>query len=26
VAGGPFSTVTPTGEALQATHHHFFAE
>ena len=26
VAGGPFSTVAPTGEALQATHHHFFAE
>ncbi|MED5600341.1 MAG: hypothetical protein VYD42_06670 [Actinomycetota bacterium] len=26
VAGGPFSTLTPTGEVLQATHHHFFAE
>jgi len=26
VAGGPFRTVTPLGETLQATHHAYFAE
>ncbi|SVC19109.1 uncharacterized protein METZ01_LOCUS271963, partial [marine metagenome] len=26
VAGGPFTTETPSGEILQATHHAFFAE
>jgi len=26
VAGGPFTTSTPTGEVLQATHLAYFAE
>ena len=26
VAGGPFRTVTPSGETLHATHHAYFAE